>query len=258
MSKTVLHYCHLLLLLSVAGMGAAQVPANVREAGTTSLLLLYRCKPENRPAFRSYLQRTELPRLRAMQKAGSLAEERILFSRYVDTENWDALIFLQFSSPQAASAWSAIETTTPAGLDAEGLRLVASVSTYPLDLMQTGKAATPASHPVYLVLPYDYTVSPDEYIAYLRDYVQPQAAGWIDEEALESYHMYIGRDASGRPWSSVLLLEYKDDQAFGRRAAVINDVRARLRNNPTWKAISDRKQSVRVERASIIADEIDR
>jgi hypothetical protein len=258
MSNVVQHCCRVLLLLSIAGTAAAQVPANVREAGTTSLLLLYKCMPENRPAFRSYLQRTERPRLRAMQKAGSLAEERILFSRYVDTENWDALIFLRFSSPQAASAWSAVEALTPAGLDAEGLRLVSAVSTYPLDLMQTGKAASPAVHPVYLVLPYDYTVSPDEYIAYLRDYVQPQAAGWIDEGVLESYDMYIGRDASGRPWSSILLLEYKDDQSFGRRTAVINDVRAKLRNNPTWKAISDRKQSVRLERASIIADEIDR
>src|SRR5260370_20234654 len=120
MSNVVQHCCRVLLLLSIAGTEAAQVPANVREAGTTSLLLLYKCKPENRPGFRSYLQRKELPRLRAMQKAGSLAEEHILFSRYVDTENWDALIFLQFSSPQAASAWSAVEAATPAGLDAEG------------------------------------------------------------------------------------------------------------------------------------------
>jgi hypothetical protein len=238
--------------------GAAQVPADVRDNGTTRLLLLYKCKPENRPAFRAYLRRTELPRLRAMQKAGSLSEDTILFSRYVDTENWDALIFLQFSSPAAASAWSAIEDATPAGLDAEGLRLVSAVSTYPLDLMQTGTAATQAAHPVFLVLPYDYTVSPDEYIAYLRDYVQPQAVGWIDEGVLQSYKMFIGRDASGRPWSSVLLLEYKDDQAFGRRAAVINAVRAKLRSNAAWKAISDRKQSVRVERAAIIAEEIDR
>jgi hypothetical protein len=125
------------LLILIVATGAAQVPAGVRDTGTTRLLLLYKCKPENRPAFRAYLRRTELPRLRAMQKAGSLSEDTILFSRYVDTENWDALIFLQFSSPAAASAWSAIEDDTPAGLDAEGLRLVSAVSTYPLDLMQT-------------------------------------------------------------------------------------------------------------------------
>lgn len=256
MPNAISHCRRLLLLLALALPGAAQAPANVRDTGTTSLVLLYRCRPENRPAFRAYLQRTTLPRLRQMEQAGSLAHATILFSRYVDTDNWDALIFLQFSTPEAASAWSRVEAATPAALDAEGLGLVSAVSTYPLDLMQTGKAATPAQHPVFLVIPYDYTVSPDEYIAYLRDYVQPQATGWIDEGVLESYDMFIGRDASGRPWSSVLLLEYKDDEAFGRRAAVINTVRAKLRGNPEWKAISDRKQSVRVERASILADEI--
>lgn len=249
--------CLCLLLTLIATTGIPQVPTDVRGTGTTSLLILYRCSPENRAAFRTYLQDTESPRLHAMEKAGSLTEEAILFSRYVDTENWDALIFLQFSTPEAAASWSTVERSNPAGLDAQGLRLVSAVSTYPLDLMQTGKSTTAAPHPVFLVLPYDYTVSPDEYIAYLRDYVQPQA-GWMDEGALESYKMFIGRDASGRPWSSVLLLEYKDDQTFGRRAAVITAVRAKLRTNATWKGISDRKHSVRVERAAIIAEKIDR
>ena len=113
MTKAVFDFCRVLLLLSIAGTTVAEVPANVRESGSTGLLLLYKCKPEDRPAFRSYLQRTEMPRLRAMQRAGSLTEERIIFSRDVDTENWDALIFLQFSSPQAASAWLAVEAATP-------------------------------------------------------------------------------------------------------------------------------------------------
>lgn len=256
MLHAISHCRRVLLLIAVAVPCAAQVPANVRDTGTTSLVLLYRCRPEDRPAFRGYLQRNMLPRLRRMEQAGTLAQETVLFSRYVDTDNWNALIFLQFPSSQAAAAWASVEASTPAGLDGEGLRLVSAVSTYPLDLMQTGSASVPAQHPVFLVIPYDYTVSPDEYIAYLRDYVQPQTAGWIEEGALESYRMFIGRDASGRPWSSVLLLEYKDEESFGRRAAVINDVRAKLRGNPDWKAISDRKQSVRVERASILADEI--
>lgn len=255
MAKAI-QYCCWLLLLSMAMPGAAQIPANVRDTGTTNLLLLYRCKPENRPAFRDYLRRVLVPRLQAMEKTGALAEERILFSRYVDTENWDALIFLRFPTPEAASAWSNIEAETPAGLDTEGLRLVTAISTYPLDQMQAGSASSEAAHPVFLVIPYDYMVSPDEYIAYLHDYVKPQTDGWIEAGVLERYDMYIGRDASGRPWSSVLLLEYKDDKAFGRRAGVISEVRAKLRNNPDWKAISDRKQSVRVEHAAIIADEI--
>ena len=195
------------LLMFATGLPcAAQAVPSVRDTRTTSLLLLYRCRPESRPAFRTYLHQVALPRLRHMQQKGALAHATILFSRYVDTEKWDALIFLHFPSPQAAPAWSSTEVATPAALDAQGLRLVTAISTYPLDLMQTGEAATPASHPVFLVIPYDYTVSTDE--------------------------------------------------SFGRRAAVVDVVCAKLRNNPEWKAISDRKQSVRVERASIVADEI--
>lgn len=256
MKRAILCGCRWLLLFSIAMPGVAQVPAKVRDSGTSHLLLLYRCKPENRLAFRDYLRQALRSRLRAMEIAGLLAEDKILFSRYVDTENWDALVFLRFPNPKATSAWSRVEAETPAGLDPEGLRLVTAVSTYPLDRMQTSTASAPAAHPVFLVLPYDYTVSPDEYTAYLHDYVKPQADGWIEQGVLQSYDMYMGRDASGRPWSSVLLLQYKDDEAFGRRTAVINAVRANLRNNPDWKAISDRKQSVRVERAAIIADEI--
>ena len=106
------------------------------------------------------------------------------------------------------------------------------------------------------MLPYDYTVSPDEYVTYLRDYVRPQASGWIEEGVLHSYQMFIGRDVGGRPWSSLLLLEHNNDEALGARASVIAKVRATLRGDPAWKALSDRKQSVRVERAMILADEL--
>jgi len=234
----------------------AQVPANVRDVGTTSLMILYRCSPDKRPVLRSYMEQHGIPRLRKMITSGAIANEKVLFSRYVDTDNWDMLVLLDFPSPSKAAQWQAQERDSPAGLDQYALKLITAISTYPLDLMQSAAATAPAEKPVYLVLPYDYTVSPDEYIAYLRDYVRPQAAGWIDEGVLESYKMFIGRDAGGRPWSSILLLEYKSDETLGQRAAVIAKVRAKLRADPSWKAISDRKQSVRVERAAILADEL--
>ena len=202
------------------------------------------------------MEQHEIPRLRKMITSGAIANEKVLFSRYVDTDNWDMLVLLDFPSPAKAAQWQAQERENPAGLDQYALKLISAISTYPLDLMQSAAATTSTEKPVYLILPYDYTVSPDEYIAYLRDYVRPQAAGWIEEGVLESYKMFIGRDAGGRPWSSILLLEYKSDEALGQRAAVIARVRAKLRADPSWKAISDRKQSVRVERAAILADEL--
>jgi len=234
----------------------AQVPTNVRDVGTTSLMIVYRCPPDKRPALRSYMKQHGIPRLRKMITSGAIADEKVLFSRYVDTDNWDMLVLLDFPSPAKAAQWQTQERGNPAGLDQYALKFISAISTYPLDLMQSAAATTSAEKPVYLILPYDYTVSPDEYIAYLRDYVRPQADGWIEEGVLASYKMFIGRDAGGRPWSSILLFEYKSDEALGQRAAVIAKVRAKLRADPSWKAISDRKQSVRVERAAILADEL--
>ena len=68
--------------------------------------------------------------------------------------------------------------------------------------------------------------------------------------------MYMQRYTAGRPWDTMIFLRYKDDLSFGRREQIVNKVRAELAKNPVWKAISDNKQSVRVEKEAIIADDL--
>lgn len=235
---------------------AASHEPDARSEGAKGLLITYRCAPANRPALREYVSQTEIPKLDGLQKSGILASKKVLFSRYVDTANWDLLIFLEFGSTEQLAKWTQLERTAPAGFDTQGLKLVTDISTYPIDLVGTQSAPVKASKPVYLVVPYDYTVSTDAYLQYLQGYVFPQTSGWIGAGTLASYNMYVGRGAVGRPWSSMLVLEYRDDDAFGRRDATIATVRAKLKNDPTWKAISDNKQSVRIEKAPILADEM--
>jgi hypothetical protein len=244
------------LLVLTLLVAHAHSQSNVRDTGPINLLLLYKCAPSNRIPLREYMSHRGIAQFRAWKAKGILSGEQILFSRYVDTESWDMLIFLQFRAPEDVAKWNGIERSHPAGLDAEGLRLITGVSTYQLDLVQTGALATAATRPVYVVIPYDYTVSTDEYLQYLRDYVVPQTSGWMDAGVLQSYRLFIGRGVAGRPWSSVFLLEYKDDDALGQREATIARIRDTLKKNPGWKAISDSKQSVRVEKAPIVADEL--
>jgi hypothetical protein len=52
----------------------------------------------------------------------------------------------------------------------------------------------------------------------------------------------------------MVLLEYKNDAALGQREAVVARVRARLKDNPEWKAISDEKKKIRNEKQLVIAD----
>ena len=227
-----------------------------RDTGPTSLLLLYRCAPENRVALRDYMLRKGLPQFHQWQRQGVFFNSKVLFSRYVDTNNWDMLVFLQFRTPADVAKWNGIERTSPAGLGNEALRLTTGISTYLLDQVAAEALETAAKKSVYFFIPYDYTVSTDAYLQYIHGYVVPQLSGWMRENALESYRMFIGRGVAGRSYSAILLLEYKNDEALGAREHVVNEVRESLKKNPAWKALSENKQSVRTEKAAVIADEL--
>lgn len=237
-------------------LGHAFGQTNVRDVGPTNLLLLYKSEPAKRVALREYMLNKGVAQFKQWKATGVLAGEQVLFSRYVDTENWDMLVFLQFRSPEDVTKWNEIERSHPAGLDAEGLSMVTAVSTYQLDMVQEKALSMAATKPVFFVVPYDYTVSTDDYLRYLQGYVVPQTSGWMDAGVLQSYRLFIGRGVAGRPWSAVFVLEYKDDEALGRRDVTIAKVREALKSDPTWKAISDKKQSVRIEKAPIVADEL--
>ncbi|TMB27850.1 MAG: hypothetical protein E6J61_19230 [Deltaproteobacteria bacterium] len=103
---------------------------------------------------------------------------------------------------------------------------------------------------------YRLLVSRQEYVAYLDDYVLPQVAGWAEEGVLDSHAVYLAQYPAARPWQSLLLLEYRGDEALAAREAVVAKVRARLAANAKWKAVSDNKKNVRVERPPVVADPV--
>jgi hypothetical protein len=138
------------------------------------------------------------------------------------------------------------------------LPLVTSAVTSSLDLARTGASKSPAvrGKSVWFLIPYDYVVSTDDYVKYLDTYVIPQTDGWVGEDVLASYSMYISRYSIGRAWSSMFVLEYRDAAAFGRREATVAKVRAKLKSNPAWLAASENKQKIRTEKQTIIAEEL--
>jgi hypothetical protein len=71
----------------------------------------------------------EIPRLRKMITSGAIANEKVLFSRYVDTDNWDMLVLLDFPSPAKAAQWQAQERENPAGLNQYALKILARAVT---------------------------------------------------------------------------------------------------------------------------------
>jgi hypothetical protein len=105
-----------------------------------------------------------------------------------------------------------------------------------------------------MVIPYETMISAPDYLKYADGYVVPQFEGWIKEGVLARYDIFVDRYAAGRPWSTMVLLEYRNDAALGQREAVVARVRARLGENPEWKAISDDKKHIRNEKQLVIAD----
>lgn len=228
--------------------------ADLRESAPRSLVITYHTAPANRLAFRQELEQSGVGQLQRWKDDGLLQSYRVLFNRYVDSASWDALALLTFAREADVERWKKIEVEGPAGLSQKALALVTSIETTPADLMRSRSAADAPDSAVFLVIPYEVVVPVDDYIAYLDGYVLPQVDGWMEEGIVGRYGIYLARYTAGRPWQSLLVLEYRSDPALGARETVVAKVRARLKDNPKWKAISDSKKNVRVEKAPVIAD----
>ena len=223
-----------------------------REAGPRALIITYHTTPSNRVAFRRELDSSVAQQWRRWKDEGVLRDYRLVYNRYVDSGNWDAMALLSFAGDAGLERWKRVEIDSPAGLSPKALEFTTSIDTVPADQMrQNGKSAPDA---VFLVIPYEYLVPVNEYLQYLDDYTLPQLDGWMQEGVLAHYDVYLARYPAGRPWQSLLVLEYKGDRGLAARDATVAKVRARLKDNPKWKAVSDGKKNVRNERVPVIAD----
>ena len=245
---------HVLLGIVLTLAAYAVQAADPRDSGPLAIVITYHAAPANRAALRQAMEESEARQFQKWKDEGVLKSARILVNRHVDSITWDAMAILTFASYSDVERWNAIERTAPAGLSPKALALTSAIETTPGDLMKEGGRDAKAG--VYLVIPYEYLVPVNEYLAYLDGYVVPQMDGWMEEGVLSQYGVFLARYPAGRPWQSMLILEYKDNQALGARDATTAKVRARLQSNAKWKAISDAKKNVRNEKPPVIADAI--
>jgi hypothetical protein len=237
-----------LIALAVVGRAA--------DTGPVTLVIQYKCLPGERAHVRTSMRNNGLADFARWKSGGILADYHILFSRYVDTNAWDMLELLTFPNYDAVARWRRVEESTPAGLQGDILKAAISVETYPVDLARSAAPAEAPARPVYFVIPYTYSVPTGAYLHYVDTYVRPQFEGWMREGVLAGYQLFLQRYTASRPWDTLILLEYKDDESFGQREKVVAKVRAELQSNPTWKAASDNKQNLRLEKEAVIADEL--
>lgn len=225
-------------------------------SGGPALVVALYAKPAERPALRQALVSEQARRLAAWREQGLLSGYRLLFTRYADAGIWDALEVLHFKDEQALARWSAVEREGAGGLTSGELAHVSQVVTTPADAVRSDIRSPAGPHPVFLVAPYQALVPIPEYLGYLDGYTLPQFEGWMSEGVLDGFDIALSQYPADRPWSSLILLRYRDDAALARRDEITAKVRAKLAGDPAWKAISDGKKTMRVEKAAAVADQL--
>jgi hypothetical protein len=246
-------------LLALAFAANAQdTLSQVRSGGPQTLAIAYRCNPDQRTSLRRVMAEGGVARFENWKKQGILKDYHILFNSYLDSETYDMLSLLTFEDFSGLGKWKEIEKANPGGLSSEAVKLVTSAITYSLDAVRHGASEQTAKpgRSVYFIIPYDYLIATEDYLSYLDGYVVPQANGWLAENVLAGYTMYISRYSTARSWGSLLVLEYRDHDAFGHRESTVVKVREQLKKNAAWVAASENKQKVRIEKQTIIAEEL--
>lgn len=237
---------------------AQSAPAqDLQMEGPRTLVIHYRADPEDRAAFRSFITGPHAALLRRLKEERKIVSFRTFFSWYAQPTVWDVMVELRFSDFAALAEWNRIEQTMPGGLSAEGLDLGSPVQTVLADASWAGGHNgddADAEDSIYYVIPYTYQ-NAGEYRDYVAGYGVPQYEGWLKAGLLNGYELLMNRHPVGDPdpWDALLILRYRDLDAFGKRQHILDEVRKGLRQNPTWLAWHERKAEIRSEAENSIA-----
>ena len=248
------------VLASIVMNGQETADTAERNSGPKNLVITYRVEPAKRPALRQYMLKEGVRRFEGWKQQGVLSDYRILFNRYNDAETYDMMAVLNFKTYEDVQKWTTIEQESPGGLTTEALTFIKPLNTYAMDVIWHGTVKPPVpprGKTTFFLIPYDYyphTI--EEYIKYVNAYVIPQISGWLEKRNIAHYGIYVNRYPTSRAWKVLFVLEYMDADSFGARERTMAEVRAVLKGNPEWKAVSDSKLNMRVEKETVVADEL--
>ena len=257
-------WCRVATFLAAAFLVMGPPPARAQELGEgpASLIITFQCAAEKKAAFRAHMAGPGVNQFEKWKKDGVFKDYLILFSSYTNSGETapDMMIRLDFTKYVETANWKAIERKAPSGMTPEALQLCTPVTSYLADLGFHGgpSAKRDLSKAVYLWIPYhlEKGVGKPTYKKYFDTYVKPQNDGWLEDGALSWWGVYFNQHNTGKPWDMLFLYEYSDMLGLARRDQVKEAVRAKLKNDPVWKKVSDEKQNYRVEDQVIIMDPI--
>ena len=239
-----------LVLISVSNQSRAQEQVD----GPTALIITYHARQEARSTLRKVMQGEGVAQLEKWKQDGVFATYNLLFTTYAAETVPDMFLILRFKRFTDLGRWQKIEETYPGGLIEKAQAIAAADSSATADIVDEGSDAPTTRVSQFFVLEYDVTVDMPKYVSYVQGYVAPQFEGWMKAGVLASYSCYVNQNPAGAPWSSFIVLEYKDLKSLAAREVVKNKTRAELADtNATWKKWSDDKSAIRKEKAAIPA-----
>ena len=238
------------LVAGVVGSGTAH--AQAAADGPTALIVSYRALPGDRAKFRAVMQGEGVRQLEQWKRVGIFASYQALFTSFAGDSAPDMFLILRFDHFSDLGRWEHVEETNPGGLPAEAQSLAAANYSATADIVKESSVAASTHASQYFVLEYDVLVDMPKYTSYVLGYAVPQFDAWEQAGVLSSYASYVNQNPAAAPWSSFILLEYKDLKSLAAREVVKNKARADLAaSNPDWKRWSDDKTAMRTEKAAI-------
>jgi hypothetical protein len=205
--------------------------------GPTELIITYRCPPPRRAAFRQFVTESGIRRFEQWKQDGVLKDYRFLTNWYVDVDTWDAMAVLSFTSYAQVARWKEIERVSPGGLIRDALELAWPLNTTSADLIGHGEAQEPWSSAtsVFWVIPYDAS-NAGAFRDFMNGNLLAQVKGWM-HEGLVSYSIHSNRYPGGKRWQGLVVLEFKDMEAFSHAKSLPKDARATERESVMADAV---------------------
>ena len=229
-------------------IGTAQSEVN----GPTALIISYHAKPADRSRFREIMTREGVPQLDAWKKQGIFTSYQALFTTYAASSVPDMFLVLRFAHFVDLARWQKIEEVSPGGLPADAQSLAAPDFSATADVIKDSSVAPSTRDSQFFVLEYNVLVDMSKYSSYVLGYAVPQFDAWEKAGVLSSYAAYTNQNPAGAPWSSFIVLEYKDLPSLAAREVVKSKARSDLAaTNQAWKKRSDDKTAVRTEKLAI-------
>ncbi len=243
----------LTLLLAATLAASSHIAfAQAEVDGPTALITTYRARPGERVKFRRIMQTEGVGQFEKWKQAGVFASYHLLFTTYAGDSVPDMFLIARFNHFTDLARWQRIEEGFPGGLPVNA-QAVASVDTSATaDTVKESSAGATTKESQFFVLEYDVLVDMPKYTSYVLGYAVPQFDKWEQTGALLSYASFVNQNPAGAPWSSFIVLEYKDMKSLAAREVIKNKARAELGlSNAAWKKWSDDKTAMRTEKAAI-------